>query len=142
MNGRSATTAAYTSVNPSPGWLYAVLSLPNFRLPRSWTLSLSAAARRTTPAASAACADSILVIAVGAIDGARAIGADDDVGGRRRSELRGRRLIAGLLRAAAGGCLRRAFSLEFQASEFQVFIPWRWGPTNPAGGGGAIGMVR
>ena len=33
------------------GWVYAVLSLPNFRLPRSWTLSLSAAARRTTPAA-------------------------------------------------------------------------------------------
>jgi hypothetical protein len=33
--------------------LYAVLSLPNFRLPRSWTLSLSAAARRTTPAAGA-----------------------------------------------------------------------------------------
>ncbi len=32
---------------------YAVLSLPNFRLPRSWTLSLSAAARRTTPAAGA-----------------------------------------------------------------------------------------
>ena len=31
-----------------------MLSLPNFRLPRSWTLSLSAAARRTTPAASAA----------------------------------------------------------------------------------------
>jgi hypothetical protein len=29
--------------------------------------------------------------------------ADDDVGGRRRSEVRGRRLIAGLLRAAAGG---------------------------------------
>jgi hypothetical protein len=38
--------------------LYAVLSLPNFRLPRSWTLSLSAAARRTTPAAGA---DSFLV---------------------------------------------------------------------------------
>jgi hypothetical protein len=35
------------------GGLYAVLSLPNFRLPRSWTLSLSAAARRTTPAAGA-----------------------------------------------------------------------------------------
>jgi hypothetical protein len=35
-----------------------VLSLPNFRLPRSWTLSLSAAARRTTPAAGA---DSFLV---------------------------------------------------------------------------------
>ena len=48
-----------------PPGLYAVLSLPNFRLPRSWTLSLSAAARRTTPAASAASANSILVIAGG-----------------------------------------------------------------------------
>ena len=47
--------------------------------------------------------NSFLAIAVGAIDGARASGADDDVGGRRRSQLRGRRLIVGLLRAAAGG---------------------------------------
>ncbi len=39
------------SVN-DPQMLYAVLSLPNFRLPRSWTLSLRAAARRTTPVAS------------------------------------------------------------------------------------------
>ena len=53
------------AVARSGGGLYAVLSLPNFRLPRSWTLSLSAAARRTTPAASAASANSILVIAVG-----------------------------------------------------------------------------
>ena len=44
------------------GGLYAVLSLPNFRLPHSRSLSLCAAARRTTPAASATGADSILVI--------------------------------------------------------------------------------
>ena len=36
-------------------------------------------------------------------DGARASGADADVGGRRRDEVRGRRLIAGLLRGAAEG---------------------------------------
>src|SRR5579863_4575973 len=68
--------------------------------------SLSAAARRTTPAASAAGADFFLADCCSQIrgdDGARAIGADDDVGGRRRGEVRGRRLIAGLLRAAAGG---------------------------------------
>ena len=85
--------------------LYAVLSLPNFRLPRSWTLSLSAAARRTTPAASAAGADFFLADCCSQIrgdDGARASGADADVGGRRRDEVRGRRLIAGLLRGAAG----------------------------------------
>ena len=35
------------------GGLCAVLSLPNFRLPHSRSLSLSAAARRTTPAAGA-----------------------------------------------------------------------------------------
>src|SRR5579863_6786651 len=88
------------------GGLYAVLSLPNFRLPRSWTLSLSAAARRTTPAASAAGADFFLADCCSQIrgdDGARASGADADVGGRRRDEVRGRRLIAGLLRGAAGG---------------------------------------
>src|SRR5579863_9037470 len=88
------------------GGLYAVLSLPNFRLPRSWTLSLSVAARRTTPAASAAGADFFLADCCSQIrgdDGARASGADADVGGRRRDEVRGRRLIAGLLRGAAGG---------------------------------------
>jgi hypothetical protein len=103
VEGREVPGHRQRSPNSAaPTVVYAVLSLPNFRLPRSWTLSLSAAARRTTPGASAAGADSILVIAVGAIDGARAIGADDAVGGRRRREVRGRRLIAGLLRAAAG----------------------------------------
>ena len=56
---------------------YAVLSLPNFRLPRSWTLSLSAAARRTTPAASAAGADFFLADCCSQIrgdDGARRVG--------------------------------------------------------------------
>ena len=67
-----------------------MLSLPNFRLPRSWTLSLSAAARRTTPAAGA---DSVLV----ENDGARAVGVT------AVAQLPGRRSIAALLRAAAGG---------------------------------------
>jgi hypothetical protein len=79
------------------------------------------------------------------------MGADDDVGGRRRSEVRGRRLIAGLLRAAAGprsplllptrarealmmacflpvsslviGRLRRALSPEVPAAAIVDFIP-------------------
>ena len=122
-------TGSSTTARPHPqhpnGCVYAVLSLPNFRLPRSWTLSLSAAARRTTPAASAASADSILVIAVGAIDGARASGADDDVGGRRRSQLRGRRLIAGLLRAAAGST----------ACSRSDICGWRSGVLYPLAGG-------
>ncbi len=89
-----------------PRQLYAVLSLPNFRLPRSWTLSLCAGARRTTPAGSAAGADFFLADCCSQIrgdDGARASGADADVGGRRRGEVQGRRLSAGLLRGAAGG---------------------------------------
>ena len=64
--GAGAALATGTSTTDwkicSTDVVYAVLSLPNFRLPRSWTLSLSAAARRTTPAASAAGADFILVI--------------------------------------------------------------------------------
>ena len=106
---------------------YAVLSLPNFRLPRSRSLSLSAAARRTTPAASATGADFFLADCCSQIrgdDGARASGADADVGGRRRGEVRGRLLIAGLLRAAAGS-LRRALSPEFPAAALAVFIPLR-----------------
>ena len=44
--GSSTTDRKMCSTDSDGG--YAVLSLPNFRLPRSWTLSLSAAARRTT----------------------------------------------------------------------------------------------
>jgi len=41
------------------------------------------------------------------------------------AQLPGRRLIAGLLRAAAGGSLRRALSPTFPAGEMVFVIPWR-----------------
>ena len=72
------------------GVLYAVLSLPNFRLPRSWTLSLSAAARRTT---SAAGADSVLVKMMELGRGARRLLLSYRVDGRSPGRLRAAAII-------------------------------------------------
>ena len=75
--------------------LYAVLSLPNFRLPRSWTLSLSAAARRTTPAAAPA-----------ANDGARALD-NDQLRGHRQQIEKSPALTVGRLTSLAQRCVRK-----------------------------------